>query len=204
MRCAPLLALGLLTGCAAVPSGPPSLALLRTDVSGLAEVEAPRNRRQWTASPAPVLQTFDAIQVEPVEVEFLGKKPGPLGAIDTARIEATFHGLLVQRLREAGISVAPGGGPGVLQLRTRLVGLRYGDPVRRNTGGETLRSQIRLQSLGIEAVFRNSETGSIEVVTLSRPRRLTSVAERWAEMESMLDATAKAFAKALRTERDKG
>ena len=199
--------LGLLAafsaGCVAVPSGPPSLTLLSTDVSRLSEVASPSNRRQWESSKANALRQFDAIQLEHVDVSFLGGDPGPLGAIDASRIESTFRDRVIVRLREAGIEVAPAAGPGVLQLRLRLAGMRYGDRVRATGGGQTLRRQIRLQSLGIEGIFRDGETGDLAAVILTRPRGATSVAERLSEMEDVLDLFAKNFARDVAAERTK-
>lgn len=196
MRALSLLVLASLLGsCAAVPSGPPSLALLSCDVSGLTEVETPRNRRQWEAPQSNALATFEAIQLERVVIDFSGGDPGPLAAIDSARIESTFRTRVEARLREAGVRLSPGAGPGVLRMKLRLAGLRYGDPVRGKGTGETLRRQIRLQTLGIEGVFRDSGTGELVAVVLTRPRGATSVAERWSEMEDVLDLFARNFAR---------
>jgi hypothetical protein len=199
--------LGVLTAssaaCVAVPSGPPSLSLLRTDVSGLTEVPSPSNCRQWESGKAGVLSDFEAIQFEHVDVSFLGGEPGPLGVIDASRIESTFRDRVLIRLREAGIEVEPAAGPGVLRLRLRLAGMRYGERVRGSGGGQTLRRQIRLQTLGIEAIFRDGETGELAAVILTRPRGATSVAERWSEMEDVLDLIAKNFARDLAAERAK-
>jgi hypothetical protein len=189
--------------CVAVPSGPPSLALLSTDVSSLSEVPSPSNRRQWESGKAQALRDFDAIQLEHVDVSFLGSDPGPLGAIDASRIETTFRERVIVRLREAGIEIAPAAGPRVLQLRLRLAGMRYGERVRASGGGQTLRRQIRLQTLGIEGVFRDGETGKLAAVILTRPRGATSVAERWSEMEDVLDLFAKNFARDVAAERAK-
>lgn len=204
MRALSLLVLAALLGsCAAVPSGPPSLSLLSCDVSGLIEVETPRHRRQWEATQSHALRDFDAIQLERVVVDFSGEDPGPLEAIDSARIESTFRSLVESRLREAGVRISPGAGPGVLRMNLRLAGLRYGDPVRGRGTGETLRRQIRLQSLGIEGIFRNSETGEIAAVVLTRPRGATSVAERWSEMENVLDMFARNFAREVLATRER-
>lgn len=193
-----------LAACSAVPSGPPSMSLLSTDVSRLAEVPSPSNRRQWESGSADALRDFEAIQLEHVVISFLGEEPGPLAAIDASRIETTFRDRVIVRLREAGIEVAPAAGPGVLQLRLRLAGMRYGERVRATGGGQTLRRQIRLQRLGIEGVFRDGETGELAAVILTRPRGATSVAERWSEMEDVLDLFAKNFARDVAAERKKG
>ena len=113
-------------------------------------------------------------------------------ATDPLRDEGLAYG---ERLREAGVRLSPGAGPGVLRMKLRLAGLRYGDPVRGKGTGETLRRQIRLQTLGIEGVFRDSGTGELVAVVLTRPRGATSVAERWSEMEDVLDLFARNFAR---------
>ncbi|MAW59565.1 MAG: hypothetical protein CMJ94_01875 [Planctomycetes bacterium] len=202
MRVPTLLAASLLASCAAVPSGPPSMSLLHSDVSGLVKVQAPRNRHQWEAPGSSALRGFSALQLTHVEVDFSGPDPGPLAAIDTARIESTLRTRVEARLREVGIRLAPGAAPGVVQMRMRLAGLRYGDPVRGGTG-ETLRRQIRLQTLGIEGIFRDSETGEVLAVVLTRPRGATSVAERWSEMEDVLDLFARNFAREVAAERNR-
>lgn len=185
-----------LAACSAVPPGPPPMSLLRADVTGMDEVPARSNMRQWQRKGVEEIAQFDALEVQDVTVSFSGTDPGPLAAIDEARIESTFRSLVERRLREAGVPVTPGAqGPNLLRLRLRLAGLRYGSPVRGVGSGEFLRRELQLYSMGIEGQFLDGDDGSLAAVILTRPRGITSVAERWSELEDVLDKFARNFAR---------